>query len=172
MACYYSCIVNCCTLIGTCNVTCASLTANGINSVATYLFGSTITLHLKVNISLSPTESGFFVLHKYGGSFNRSNISITVLDNRNIMYHLYNAQHADSGMYQAEYIGTHPRLFSNTLFITVTSLNPTSTPSQLQPTMINSKWCSNAYTVHMHTHACIYVHTIHHIPHMHVTHAA
>ena len=139
IACYYSCIVNCCILIGACNVTCASLTTNGTNSVATFLNGSTITLHLKVNISLSPTESGSFVLHKDGGSFSRSNINVTMLDSGNTIYHLYNAQHADSGMYQAEYIGTHPRLFSNTLFITVTSLNPTSTPSQLQPTMINSK---------------------------------
>ena len=131
-----------CILIGTCNVTCASLTTDGTNSLATFLFGSTITLHLRVNISLSPEETGSFVLHKDGDLFSRLNINITVLDNKNTIYHLYNAQATDNGEYQAEYIGTHPILFTNTLFISVTSINPNSTTSQLHSTMINSKLCT------------------------------
>ena len=139
-------------LIGTCNVTCASLTTDGTNSLATFLFGSTITLHLRVNISLSPEESGSFVLRKDGNLFSRSNINITELDNKYTIYHLYNAQATDSGEYQAEYVGTHPILFTNTLFIIVTSLNPNSTTSQLHSTMISSKLCTTYACMHIQTH--------------------
>ena len=134
-------------------MTCASLTTNGTNSLATLLFGSTITLHLRVNISLSPKDSGFFVLRKDGDLFNRSNINVTVLDNKTIIYHLYDAQPTDSGVYQAEYIGTHPILFTNELFIIVTSLNPSSTMSELHPTMINSKLYR--HNTHTHTHIAL-----------------
>ena len=117
-------------------MTCASLTTDTTNSAAIYSIDSTITLHLVVMINLSPTESGFPVLYKDGDI---SNLNFTMLDNENTVYFLNNAQLTDSGVYQVEHISPHAMLFTNTLFINITNLNPSSTALQTHSTTITSE---------------------------------
>lgn len=117
-------------------MTCASLTTDTTNPAATYPIGSTITLHLMVMINLSPTESGFPILYKDG---NISNLNFTMLDNENTVYILNNAQLTDTGVYHAEHISPHAMLFTNTLFINITNLNPSSTALQTHSTTIRSE---------------------------------
>ena len=119
-------------------MTCASLTTNATNPAATYSVGSTITLHLMLMINLSPTESGFPVLYKDGNVL-ISNFSIVTLHNKNIVFYLNDAQLTDSGVYQAEHISTHATLFTNTLFINITNLNPSSTVLQSHSTTLRSE---------------------------------
>jgi len=122
-----------------CNVTCAELLTETEN---TFLIGSTITFYLTVEINLSPVESGIFILHKDGVTLSRSNVNHTALDGKNVTYFLYDAQSADSGVYQAEHISTHAMLFTNRLNVSIINLNPSSIISQLPSSTSNSKLCS------------------------------
>ena len=127
-------------LIGICNVTCASITTDMKNIAATYLIGSTITLHLMVELHLSAlAEGGGFVLYKDEAALMRSNVNLTTLGSGSVMYHLYDAQPTDSGVYYAEHISTHAMLFTNRLFINISDLNPSNTTSQPHTTKISSK---------------------------------
>lgn len=127
-------------LTGTCNVTCASITTDMKNTSAAYLIGSTITLHLMLEPYLSAlVEGGGFVLYKDEAALMRSNVNLTSLGSGSVMYHLYDAQPTDSGVYYAEHISTHAVLFTNRLFINISDLNPSSTTSQPHTSKISSK---------------------------------
>ena len=94
---------------------------------STIITNSTITFTLRITVNTSPDDHGTIALYKDGSPLMRSNVSHTSLSLSPVTYYIHNAQPMDSGIYYAEYFGTHASLLSNYISIEVIRPNdPTS----------------------------------------------
>ncbi|XP_065885084.1 uncharacterized protein [Dysidea avara] len=117
-------------IAGTCNQTCSMLTVHN----STIITNSTITFTLRITVNTSPDDHGTIALYKDGSPLMRSNVSHTSLSLSPVTYYIHNAQPMDSGIYYAEYFGTHASLLSNYISIEVIRPNdPTSSSTDALP---------------------------------------
>ena len=70
------------------------------------------------------------ILRKNGSPVIGSNVNHTSLDLPQVNYYIHNAQLSDSGVYDAEYIGTHSMLFTNQILVTVVAICIITSSSQ------------------------------------------